>query len=280
MGHAPGMVAWPEAAPERQRASLYGAFGELSRRLLAARLDALIFFTAEHWTNYFLDHLSAFCVGRAEHYDGPVEPWLQLPPARVGGDTCLAKALLDACYAQDVEPGFSYEMQLDHGTMIPVHFLTPSLRLPIVPIVINTLAPPYPSARRCLTLGRIAGEVARDWPQRIGFVASGGMSHDPGERQHGRIDADFDRRFLEYMCAADLQSLARYRAEDFAAAGAGAIELLSWITLAGALQRFSGEVIAYEAVAAWATGIGAMSFDIGGQSSRDSFVRQSGRRRA
>ena len=27
-----------------------------------------------------------FCIGRAEHYDGPVEEWLQIPKARVPGD--------------------------------------------------------------------------------------------------------------------------------------------------------------------------------------------------
>jgi hypothetical protein len=38
------------------------------------------------------------------------------------------------------------------------------------------------------------------------------------------------------------------------------VELLSWIALAGALRTFRGEVLAYEPVKPWATGIGAMAF--------------------
>jgi hypothetical protein len=130
-----------------------------------------------------------------------------------------------------------------------------------VPIVINTLAEPQPSVRRCLALGRVVGEVARRSPRRIGIVATGGMSHDPGERNHGRIDSDFDRRFLDHMARGDIDGLGCYSVADLAAAGAGAIELLGWIALAGALGSFSGDVIFYEAVQPWATGIGAMSFE-------------------
>ena len=58
LGHAPGIVAWREAAPAEQRERLYQAFGELRARLEAARLEALVLFTAEHWANFFLDHIS------------------------------------------------------------------------------------------------------------------------------------------------------------------------------------------------------------------------------
>jgi hypothetical protein len=35
---------------------------------------------------------------------------------------------------------------------------------------------------------------------------------------------------------------------------------LSWVALAGAMQGARGEVLAYEAVKPWATGIGLMMF--------------------
>jgi aromatic ring-opening dioxygenase catalytic subunit (LigB family) len=262
MGHAPGIVAWAAAAPTDQRERLYGAFAELRRRLDNARLDTLIVLTAEHWANFFLDHMSAFCIGVADQFSGPVEPWLKIDKARVECDQSLARELLEACYARELEPSFAREMQFDHGTMIPLHFLTPGMNIPVVPIVFNTLAPPFPSAARCLALGRIVGEVARGSDKRIGIVATGGMSHDPGERNHGVIDSQFDQRFLEHMKRGDLRALDAYSSEHLAAAGAGAVELLSWIALAGALEDFRGEVLAYEAVKPWATGIGAMAFQV------------------
>jgi aromatic ring-opening dioxygenase catalytic subunit (LigB family) len=260
MGHAPGILAWAEAAPAAQKERLYAAFEELRRRLDEARLDVLVVFTAEHWANFFLDHMSAFCIGTAASYSGPIEPWLKIKTREITGDVPLAKALLDACYANDLEPSFAHEMRFDHGTMIPLHFLTPDMQLPVVPLLINTLAAPYPSARRCLALGRIVGDVVRQSPRRVGIVATGGMSHDPGERNHGVIDSDFDRRFLEQMSRGDIGELAQYTSADLSAAGAGAVELLTWIALAGALRDFRGEVLAYEPVKPWATGIGAMAF--------------------
>jgi len=261
LGHAPGIVAWAEAAPVEQRERLYGAFDILRRKLVAARLDALILFTAEHWTNFFLDHISPYCIGRAEKFRGPVEPWLKIERATVAGAPELAGALIAACQEQDIEPSFSYEMQLDHGTMIPLHFLTPGMDLPIVPIVINTLAPPLPTPRRCFALGRVVGATVRHFPGRIGIVATGGMSHDPGERNHGFIDESFDRQFLDQMRRSSLERLESYTIAELSAAGAGAVELLNWIALAGALGGVPGEVLAYEPVVPWATGIGAMAFD-------------------
>jgi aromatic ring-opening dioxygenase catalytic subunit (LigB family) len=260
MGHAPGILAWTDAAPAEQTKRLFTAFEELRRRLEQARLDALILFTAEHWANFFLDHMSAFCIGTAEHYSGPIEPWLKMEKCRIPGEPQLAEAILDACYAQDIELAFARELQLDHGTMIPLHFLTPQMQLPVVPILINTLAAPFPSARRCVALGRVVGKAARAASARIGIVATGGMSHDPGERNHGRIDSQFDRRFLDQMTRGDLDALGRYTSTELLAAGAGAVELLNWIALAAALQNDRGEVLAYESVQPWATGVGALAY--------------------
>ena len=261
VSHAPGITAWPAAAPAAQKDALYGAYATLRARLRDARLDALILLTSEHWTNFFLDHIGAFCVGRAPVYDGPVEPWLKVAPARVPGDPALAETIVNAAYAAGVEPGYAYELALDHGTMVPLHFLTPEMDVPCVPIMINTLAAPQPSARRCAEFGRIIGDVAGSSLARIGIVATGGMSHDPGELRHGFIDSAFDRTFLDRITAGDLEALRGYTSSEFAAAGAGAFELLAWVALAGALGGRRGRVLAYEAVVPWATGMGIVTFD-------------------
>jgi 2,3-dihydroxyphenylpropionate 1,2-dioxygenase len=262
LGHAPGIVAWREAAPAEQRERLYSAFGQLRTRLEAARVEALVLFTAEHWANFFLDHISPYCIGRAQEFSGPVEPWLKIDKVAVKGAPDLAEAILTACHERDIEPSFSYELDLDHGTMIPLHFLTPGMNVPIVPIVINTLAPPLPTPVRCFRLGQAVGEVVRRDARRLGVIATGGMSHDPGEVNHGRIDEGFDREFLDAMQHADAERLQHYTLDELRGAGAGAVELLNWIALGGALQGARGEVLAYEPVVAWATGIGAMSFKV------------------
>jgi aromatic ring-opening dioxygenase catalytic subunit (LigB family) len=260
ISHAPGIVAWVDAAPKEQKDVLYAGLARLHDEFVAAKVDEIILLTSEHWANFFLDHISAFCVGRGSHFQGPLEPWLKMDKVQVPGDPDLATEVIERCYEAGIEPGFTHELAFDHGSMIPLHFLTPNMEIPVVPVVFNTLASPQPSARRCMELGRVVGDVAQRSRKRIAIVATGGMSHDPGEVRHGFIDEAFDRRFLQHMAGADLTALSDYSTADLLAAGAGAVELLSWIALAGALGAYSGEVVAYEAVRPWATGIGLMTF--------------------
>jgi aromatic ring-opening dioxygenase catalytic subunit (LigB family) len=259
--HAPGVTAWPDAPPAAQRDAVRAAFGEMRDELSAARVDALIVLTSEHWANFFLDHIGAFCVGRGDGFAGPIEPWLNIDKAVVPGDPALATGLIEAAYAGGVEPSYAYELEFDHGTMLPLHFLTPAMNVPVVPVFFNTLAFPQPTSARCFAFGKIIGDVARRSPKRIGIVATGGMSHDPGERNHGTIDSAFDQRFLAAMSSGDNATLTAMSTADFTAAGAGAFELLSWIALRGALGTATGRVLGYEAVTAWATGVGFMTFD-------------------
>ena len=151
--HVPGMTAWAEAAPAAQKDRVYGAFDRLRQALDASPTDTLILLTSEHWANFFLDHIGAFCVGRAEAYSGPVEPWLKIEKTQIKGDPQLAAELIEAAYDGGIEPGFAYELEFDHGTMVPLHFLSPRMDRPVVPVMFNTLASPQPNARRCLEFG-------------------------------------------------------------------------------------------------------------------------------
>src|SRR6266446_6655373 len=110
--HAPGMTAWTEAAHKEQADRFLGCYRKLGEMLAASKPDALVAITVEHWANFFLNHMPAFCIGRAEHYDGPVEEWLRIPKARVPGDAKLAAQLIDACLDGGFDPTFSGESLL------------------------------------------------------------------------------------------------------------------------------------------------------------------------
>lgn len=259
--HAPGMTAWPDAPTPAQQKSVRGGWDALRKELVAARVETLIALTSEHWANFFLDHVGAFCIGRGDGFPGPIEPWLNVEKRVVPGDPKLATELIESAYAAGIEPSYGYELIFDHGTIVPLHFLTPKLNVPCVPVIFNTLASPQPTARRSFQLGEVIGEVARRSSKRIGLLATGGLSHDPGERNHGTIDDAFDRRFLAAMASGDTGMLMSLTAADFTAAGAGAFELLSWIALRGAIGSALGRELVYESVIPWATGIGMMAFD-------------------
>ena len=102
VSHAPGMTAWADAAPPAQKDRIYGGFERLRRELDASGTQVLVLLTSEHWANFFLDHIGAFCVGRADSYRGPVEPWLKIEKCEIKGDPGLAAELIEA--ARSSEP--------------------------------------------------------------------------------------------------------------------------------------------------------------------------------
>lgn len=260
VGHAPGSTAWPELAPEEQRNAIYGAYGRVRDDLAASGAEAVVIFTSEHWTNFFFENMPPFCVGRADAYKGPVEPWLKVPETVVPGDPGLAREIIAALFAADINPNYSDELRLDHGTMVPVHFLLSQNMKPVVPIILNTLAEPMPSSESCFRLGAVVGDALRASHRRVAVIATGGLSHSPGERAQGFIDADFDAKFLADMARPNHAALRALSHERMAAAGGGAHEVRAWIALAAALDGWTGETIAYEAVVPWATGFGLMEF--------------------
>lgn len=259
--HAPGIRAWADAAPSDQLERFFSGYEETRDALAAAKPDAILLLTSEHWANFFLDHVGAFCLGRGESFEGPVEPWLKVEKSTVPGHPEVAEAILNRCYAEGFELNYSHELKLDHGSMVPLSFLTPGMDIPVVPLFFNTLMTPRPTARRCLELGRVLRPLLAELPQRIAVVATGGLSHDPGEVGHGRIDTDFDNRFLQTITGGDLNALGAYTDEEILAAGAGTLELLAWICLAGVMEGTESRVVAYEPIKPWATGVGVISYD-------------------
>ncbi len=259
--HAPGMTAWTEAAPREQAENFLGNYRRLGESLVASRPDVIVALTVEHWANFFLNGMPSFCIGRAAHYDGPVEEWLRIPKARVPGDASLGKEIIDACLDGGFDPTFSDELLLDHATFLPLHFLNPNMTVPVVPIIMNTLTPPMPTAKRCFAFGQFLGNVLEKHPKRIAVIATGGLSHWPGEAKHGKINIPFDKKFLETLSGADRAKLAEYTHEEInAEAGSGGHEIRTWIALAGAVQNWKAELLAYEPVVPWATGCGLVAF--------------------
>src|SRR5918996_5522632 len=201
--HAPGITAWTEAAPKEQADRIIGSYHKLQTMLDATRPDAVLAISVEHWANFFLSQMPTFCMGRADYYDGPVEEWLRIPKRRIPGNPQLSAELLGDCLEAGFDLSFSDELLFDHATLLPLHFLTPRSDIPVVPLIVNTLTPPMPSPKRCYALGRALGEALEKHPKRIAIVATGGLSHWPGEAKHGQINSAFDKRFLEILTSAN-----------------------------------------------------------------------------
>ena len=73
----------------------------------------------------------------------------------------------------------------------------------------------------------------------------------------GKVDEPFDREILAHGVNGDLAALCGYSdAEILARGGNGAMEIRNFACAMAAVPNPRGEVIAYEAVPAWVTGLG------------------------
>ena len=95
---------------------------------------------------------------------------------------------------------------------------------------------------------------------RVAVVATGGLSHAPGERIHGEVDTDFDHEFLKRLTDNDAEGIAAYSDDELTARGLGTHELRTWMTLAGLCSERQAEVLFYEPIKAWATGCCLLSY--------------------
>lgn len=255
--HGPGITGRRDMATPAQRDTLYGAFARLREQLQAARLDALVMVSSEHYTNFFLDNAPAFCIGLADAHEGPSEDesFLKISRGKIPGAPALARHIADSV-GNDIDLAHSQELLFDHGLMVPLHLLMPERKLPIVPIIVNCQMPPLPPLARSHVLGRALRRALDARAERVGVLACGGLSHWPAVPESGQLNVEFDRAFVEDFLANDTARMTRYSDEELVAlAGPGAREIRSWITVASAAGGNGGqggEVLCFEPIPAYA----------------------------
>lgn len=258
--HAPLITGKPEIAKPEMRDRFYAGYREIRRRLAATRPDLIVMFVNDHLQNFPYSNMPTFCVGLAAAYDVPSAGGarlMRLPPRKAPGAPEWNMALLESGLEAGFDFAYSYEIESWDELSVPLHFLTPSGDVPIVPIYTNCAAPPLPRLRRCHEMGAFVGTFIRGYPRprRVALVASGGISHWVGTPETGRINSEWDQRVLDHIARADIDPLLKLtHAEIERDGGNGGQEIRNWVALLGAVPGWKGEPLAYEPVAEWITG--------------------------
>lgn len=162
---------------------------------------------------------------------------VELARAVLGGLSAEGIPAVDRASNARLEPG-----TLDHGVMVPMSFLDPDGRWPIVNLSLSWLS--YGDHRR---LGEVVRESAERLGRRIAFVASGDCSHrltrdaNAGYSPRG---AEFDRTLVEHVTGGDFAGLMQL--DTSLVEAAGECGLRSFITLGGVIPDAETRVLSYE----------------------------------
>lgn len=268
LSHAPGLTGWLDKAPADQQDSLVKGFTELGRQLRATKPDVIIGIANDHVLNLPMDSAIDFCVGTAARWAGPApwfKDWVSVDDYQVDGNPDMAKTLIQEGARAGV--GFAYkdELLFDDNWSVPLLYLTPEYDIPLVPIHMNCIVPPLPTTQRCYEIGKIIADIVKNHRpegERVAFMATGGLSHDPGGPKYFDVDEKFDRWFLGLLEEGDPEKvLAEVTIEKMAAAGdGGTSELLAWIAAMGAVGDRKAKTICYEPAVELRCGMGCVSW--------------------
>jgi 2,3-dihydroxyphenylpropionate 1,2-dioxygenase len=263
--HAPGITGRAGRADPQVRDAFYAKLGEMREQLEAAEPDALIVVGAEHFANFFMNNMPAYCVGMADQYEGPIEDeqWLGIRRSSVPGNADLSRRVISDVMGS-VDVAYAEEWKFDHGIMVPLHFMTPRYDLPVIPVNINCQGPPLTPLPRAYEFGRALRRACDAQPERIALLGTGGISHWPATPDSGTINEAWDKRFLERFIANDRAALISYSDEEtLRDAGQGGFEIRTFLTVAGATEGRTGELWFYEPIPIFAVGCTVAVMNLG-----------------
>ena len=266
------------------------ALGSARSAVQASGADTAIIIGPNHFRGFWLDLMPAVTVGigtveGAGEHGTPAGP---LPT-----DVPLARHLVESLMSAGIDPAFSVRLQVDHGITHAIQYIVPN-GMPVVPVVINSFAPPMPSLARCRTIGHAVGAAVAAFPagRRVAVIASGGLSHtlpfpdwrrpateddrflvdswiegrDDWRRFEERrrnivvnapavINEQFDHEILAAFELGDLDAVVARGAGIAQAGGNGANEIRNWVAAAAACGAAQSRTLCYAPVAEWLTGM-------------------------
>lgn len=294
MSHSPFATLLPPAGPQDPGAPFLADAARVRDAVARLAPDAVLVVGPDHFHGNFYDVMPPFVLG-VEEAVGFGDYGSTPGPLPVAGE--LAWSVYGGLTDAGFDLALSYALTVDHGIVQGYEMVTGGTTIPLVPLVVNTAAPPLPTLARCVALGRALGTALRAGPPgRVLLVASGGLSHwlpsndprDPavaGEKRdaliHGRRDAQafaaarepkvramggdpgarvndvWDRWFLERLAAGDLDAVTALGHEGLEAAAGTGGHEIRTWLVGVAAVAAPLRWTSYEPVPEWITGMGS-----------------------
>lgn len=234
---------------QRQRyAAAHTALGKLTAVIREAKLDAMIVVSNQHRI-VSAEHHPVFGVFRADSFpvakrsEKPFDPDARFvaeerraktnslveKPGRSDLANHLITTLIDDGFDIASTDQIREGAALDDAFTFPLDWLLDGETLPMVPFLVSRDLPNQAPPRRCYHLGLALRRAIEAWPnnERIGLVASGGLSHQI-------IDQELDQAVIRALLSGDGDALCGLSREQLNRAP-GTPETLNWVIVAAAM---------------------------------------------
>jgi protocatechuate 4,5-dioxygenase beta chain len=110
-------------------------------------------------------------------------------------------------------------------------------KVPVVPLAVNVIQHPIPSARRLLNLGHALRRAIESFPRdlRVVVFGTGGLSHQLSGEGYGTRNGAWDNQFMDLL-ETDPAALSEISIQDYMErGGTEGVEMIMWLAMRGAL---------------------------------------------
>ena len=220
---------------------LFDAYVPVRQWLREQQVDVCIMVYNDHGADFFFDKYPTFAVGCADRYAIADEGFGVRPLPEIRGDLAFSQHLCRSLVYDEFDLTICQEMAVEHGFLVPMHlcFDPQAEGWPVacVPLEVNVLQHPLPTARRCYRLGQAIRRAVDSYEKdiKVAIIGTGGMSHQLTGPDFGAMNEQEDLEFLERL-EHDPESLAGLTHETMMQKyGVEGIELIMWLVMRGAL---------------------------------------------
>ena len=221
-------------------APMFEGYKPVAEWLAAAKPDVLVTFFNDHASSFFFDLYPTFAVGIGEEFEVADEGGGKRPLPAIRGNLDLSIHLAEQLVADEFDIATFFDRPLDHGVFSPLPLLLPhdpAWPAALVPISVNVVQYPLPTARRCYKLGQAVRRAIESFPQdlKVVIVGTGGLSHQVHGERAGFNNESWDREFMELFVRAPEKLLDMTHADFVRLGGAESVEIIMWLAMRGAL---------------------------------------------
>ncbi|SNT27611.1 protocatechuate 4,5-dioxygenase alpha subunit /protocatechuate 4,5-dioxygenase beta subunit [Noviherbaspirillum humi] len=223
-------------------APLFEGYKPVAKWLEEKKPDVLLFFYNDHANSFFFDCYPTFSIGVSPEFEMADEGAGRRPLPGVKGHAKLAAHVTDCLVNDEFDMAVFQDRDLDHGCNSPLGLMwphEPTWPGAILPIAINVLQHPLPTARRCFKLGQAVRRAVESYPEdlTVVIVGTGGLSHQIHGERTGFNDTDWDEEFLRLFVEKPEALMNMTHAELIRRGGAESAEVIMWMAMRGALTN-------------------------------------------
>jgi Catalytic LigB subunit of aromatic ring-opening dioxygenase len=230
--HDRGLQQDPAWAP------IFAGYAPAKEWLERAAPDLLVVIYNDHVNQFFFDAYPTFALGVGERHGQADEGFGRRDLPDLAGNPEFGWHLAHSLIADEFDPTICQEMVLDHGVLGPLPLLCDRpWPAPVVPLAVNVIQHPLPTARRLWKLGRALRRAIHTYPPdvKVAILGTGGLSHQVQGTRAGFVNPAWDNEFLDLL-EREPEALTGLDHHTYMErGGAEGVEMIMWLGMRGAL---------------------------------------------